>query len=119
MPKFNEQILLFGNYTGTNGIYIVDIKKYEIIKQVVEGFTDVNTILALNENSIIVGGNYSSEGYSMVSYEFDPNTISFTLKNKKTKIHRDYIHNIVVNYKNITSCSADKTIKLWRFPEIN
>ena len=52
MLKYNDNILLVGNYTSTNGIYIIDIQKYEIIKQI-EGFKDANTIIKLNQDNLI------------------------------------------------------------------
>ena len=112
MLKYNDNILLVGNYTSTNGIYIIDIQKYEIIKQI-EGFKDVNTIVKLNQdNLILVGGQYKDNNYSMILYEFDTNNNSLILKKEKNQIHNSYIYNIVVLDNNFISCSNDG-IKFW------
>ena len=114
MLKYNDNILLVGNYTSTNGIYIIDIQKYEIIKQI-EGFKDANTIVKLNQdNLILVGGRYKDNNYSMILYEFDANNNSLILKKEKDQIHNSYIKNIVVLDNNFISCSDDG-IKLWKF----
>ena len=112
MLKYNDNILLVGNYTSTNGIYIIDIQKYEIIKQI-EGFKDANTIVKLNrDNLIVVGGQYNDNNYSMILYEFDTNNNSLILKKEKDQIHNSYIKNIVVLDNNFISCSDDG-IKFW------
>ena len=124
MLKYNDNILLVGNSTSTNGIYIVDLQKYEIIRQI-EGFKDTNTIINLNinldkDNLIIVGGNYKDKSYSMVLYEFDINNNSLILKKEKTGIHDSYVKNIVLLDKYLISCSADNNdnnIKFWNIPK--
>ena len=123
MLKYNDNILLVGNYISTNGIYIVDLQKYEIIRQI-EGFKDTNTIINLNinldkDNLIIVGGNYKDKSYSMVLYEFDINNNSLILKKEKTGIHNSYVKNIVLLDKYLISCSADNdnNIKFWNIPK--
>ena len=116
MLKYNDNILLVGNYTSTNGIYIIDIQKYEIIKQI-EGFKDVNTIVKLNQdNLILVGGQYKDNNYSMILYEFDANNNSLILKKEKNQIHNSYIYNIIVLDNNFISCSDDG-IKFWNLPK--
>ena len=116
MLKYNDNILLVGNYTSTNGIYIIDIQKYEIIKQI-EGFKDANTIVKLNQdNLLLVGGQYKDNNYSMILYEFDTNNNSLILKKEKNQIHNSYIKNIVVLDNNFISCSDDG-IKFWNLPK--
>ena len=121
MIKYNDNILLVGNYTSTNGIYIVDLQKYEIIRQI-EGFKDTNTILNINldnNNFILVGGNYKDKGYSMVLYEFDINNNSLILIKEKTGIHNSYVKNIVLLDKYLISCSSSNNdnIKFWNIPK--
>ena len=123
MLKYNDNILLVGNYISTNGIYIVDLQKYEIIRQI-EGFKDTNTIINLNinldkDNLIIVGGNYKDKSYSMVLYEFDINNNSLILKKEKTGIHNNYVKNIVLLDKYLISCSSDNdnNIIFWNIPK--
>ena len=112
MLKYNDNILLVGNHTQTNGIYIIDIQKYEIIKQI-EGFKDANTIVKLNQdNLILVGGQYKDNNYSMILYEFDTNNNSLIMIKEKNQIHNSYIYNIVVLANNFISCSDDG-IKFW------
>ena len=55
MLKYNDNIFLVWNYTFENGIYIVDIQNYSIIKQI-EGFQNANTIINKfnNDNLVLV-----------------------------------------------------------------
>ena len=115
MLKYNDNILLVGNYTSTNGIYIVDLQNYSIIKQI-EGFQDANSIIKFNnDNLVLVGGQYNGS-YSMILYEFDANNNSLILKKEKTQIHSSYVQNIVKLDNIIISCSSDG-IKFWNIPK--
>ena len=115
MLKYNDNILLVGNYTSTNGIYIVDLQNYSIIKQI-EGFQDANTIIKFNnDNLVLVAGQYNGKGYSMILYEFYANNNSLILKREKTQIHNSYVQNIVKLDGVVISCSNDG-IKFWNIP---
>ena len=118
MLKFNDNILLLGSYhKKTDGIYIIDLQKYEIITRV-EGFNDVNTIIKYDEDSILVGGDYNN--YSMDLYEFDEINNTLTLNSKKESIHSGYVYHIIKYNNDLISCSNEGNgngIKYWSLIE--
>ena len=118
MLKFNDNILLLGSYhKKTDGIYIIDLQKYEIITRV-EGFNDVNTIIKYDEDSILVGGDYNN--YSMALYEFDEINNTLTLNRKKESIHSGYVYHIIKYNNDLISCSNEGNgngIKYWSLRE--
>ena len=98
----NERYLCVG---GANKITIIDVYQKIIIREIEDKGVHY-CLYKLNDNILLSGKN--SE---ITQWKICQNNL--TLISKKGNAHQGYIYKIIKFYKNIVTCSADKSLKIW------
>ena len=68
MYIFQDFYLLIGGYESNQGIYIIDIRKYQLIKQCIKNLNYVDSIIGLYNGTILVGA-YDNNKYCLINYK--------------------------------------------------
>ena len=98
----NERYLCVG---GENKITIIDVYQKNIIREIEDAGVHY-CLYKLNDNILLSGKNYD-----ITQWKICQNNL--TLISKKEKAHQSYIWKIIKFRKNIVTCSADKSLKIW------
>ena len=98
----NERCLCVG---GADKISLIDVYQKNIIREI-EDKGVLICLYKLNDN-ILLSGNKSD----ITEWKICQNNL--TLICKKEKAHKGYVRKIIKFYKNIVTCSDDKSLKIW------
>ena len=98
----NERYLCVG---GANKITIIDVYQKIIIREIEDKGVHY-CLYKLNDNILLSG-----KDYEITQWKICQNNL--TLIFKKGNAHQGTIYKIIKFYKNIVTCSADKSLKIW------
>ena len=104
-------ILLIGGQQCT-GIYLIDLKEYELIGNVHTELYDVYSMTNLTNGNILAGVEESDRNFSLVEYKIEKKEL--IVVQKKIYAHAWNIFNIIETSKTIITNSNDATIKFWK-----
>jgi WD40 repeat protein len=112
MYLLNDFYLLIGGYENNQGIYIIDVIKYQLIKQCLKNLNYVDSIIRLYNGTLLVGA-YDNNKYSLINYKI--NNLDFIKIKSKESVHKGEIFCLIATNDGIViSCSDDSTIKIWK-----
>ena len=98
----NERYLCVG---GKDKITIIDVYQKNIIREIEDNGVHY-CLYKLNDNILLSG-----KDYDITQWKICQNNL--TLISKKEKAHQSSIYKIIKFRKNIVTCSADKSLKIW------
>jgi len=111
MYLLNDLYLLIGGFESNKGIYIIDIIRYQLIKNCVKNLNYVDSIIGLYNGTLLVGA-YDNNKYSLINYKFEK--LDFVKIKSKESAHKGEIFGLIATNNGIViSCSDDSTIKIW------
>lgn len=112
MYAFQNNILLVGGL-DSNGLYLIDSKKHEIISVVNSNIKEINSILKLSNENILIGCKDENGKCSIIEYKFDNN--DFIKINSKENAHNNDIYALIeIDNGKVASCSGDSDIIIWK-----
>ena len=110
----NDNILFVAK--RENGMYLIDINKYEIIANIFKKFK-LYSVIRLRNGNILIGYKDKKEQNSIIEYKYksDNNNNNLLKVNETENAHEEKINGLI-EMKNgtIITCSYDKTIKFWK-----
>ena len=105
-----HNILLVGGQQS-NGIYLIDLKEYELIGKAQTELYDVFSMTNLTNGNILAGVEEEDRNFSLVEYKIEQKELIPV--QKKVYAHSLNIFNIIQKNKTIITNSNDGTIKFW------
>lgn len=101
--ELNDDKLVIG---GTGGVTVVGLKNYNVLRSIKAGYEICSCLMLLPDGSFFLASDNNL-------FHWDAN---FKTISKKKRVHEGAILGIVsINDKCFATCSADKTIKIWKF----
>ena len=122
MKMINDNTLCIGG-NKNNGIYLIDVVKYQLICNIkIDHICGISAIIILENGNILVGCEKENKSkkddmsytYCLREYKYNSNEKNLFKVRSKEDAHTNIITGLIeLNHKEITSCSLDKTIKFW------
>ena len=110
MVKHNDILLVGGQQS--EGIYLISLKNYELIKKTKTDLYDIFSIINLSNGNILSGVEEDNRNFSLIEYKIENNEL-IEVK-KKNYAHALNIFNIIEINGIIITNSNDATIKFWK-----
>ena len=104
-----NDIILIVYATNTNGIYLIDIKKHIIIKQIMKGIFCCSLIKLLNRN-FLMGFRDRNNKSGLTEYKYEKETF---VEIKSVKEKKYLLNFCEMKDGKIVSLSGNKKIKIW------
>ena len=128
MKMINRRTLFVGG-DEYNGIYLIDVVKYQVISKIkFEKIAAISAIIKLKNGNILIGCKTENKSekkeeeeeenisytYSLIEYKYNSKEKTLTEVRSNENAHINIITGLIkLNHNEIVSCSLDKTIKFW------
>ena len=110
MVKHNDILLVGGQQC--EGIYLISLKKYELIGKTQTNLFDIYSIINLTNGNMLAGVEEDNRNFALVEYKIENNEL-IEVK-RKQYAHALNIFNIIERNGIVITNSNDGTIKFWK-----